>query len=78
MELSNCKGCGAPIRWAVTTKHRSLPLDPDPHPEGNVELQDLEPGIAPVALVHKRGCAPTDRPLYRTHFASCPKAMEFR
>jgi len=27
--VSRCRGCGAPIAWAVTATYRSMPLDRD-------------------------------------------------
>ncbi|GAC1521682.1 MAG: hypothetical protein NVS3B1_06210 [Marmoricola sp.] len=31
-----CKSCGAPLLWAITEKGRQMPLDPEPHPDGNL------------------------------------------
>lgn len=79
MQTTSCDGCGAPILWALSSNGKRMPIDPDPHPDGNVEVEFLG-AEGPVARVLKRGQLPWpgDKPLYRTHFASCPDAMSFR
>jgi len=79
MRTTSCSACGAPIRWATTTKGRRMPIDPEPHPEGNIRLQELDDGIAPIAhVLDALDASMTSEPLYRSHFATCPEADEFR
>jgi hypothetical protein len=60
---STCRSCQAPLLWATTPKNRRIPLDPVPHPEGNVVVLDG------VAVVGGEGDT-----RYRSHFATCPGA----
>ena len=83
-----CARCKAPILWAETERNgKPIPLDPEPVEGGNVTLHKRRVGI-PVAVVLSRkqldglrGQAARFGPplvLYRSHFASCPFADEFR
>ena len=72
-DLAKCRSCGAPIRWAVTERGRNAPLDPEPHPEGNLRVE-VRRGLDRAIVV-----APGTEPvLYRSHFATCPNAREAR
>lgn len=79
---NECRSCGAPIRWAITEKGRRMPLDPDPHPDGNVMVEHAagadHSGVVVFAgrLLHEERDLGT--PLYRSHFASCPDARKHR
>lgn len=74
MQTASCSACGAPIRWATTTKGRRMPIDPDPHPQGNIILEHLGEGVAPIAHVN---AGPIEGG-YRSHFVTCPNADDFR
>lgn len=67
--MSTCRSCGATIEWAITAKGHRIPLDPGDHDNGNI-------------IVDNRGqatyVADRDRPLRRSHFASCPNAGRHR
>lgn len=72
-DLGKCRSCGAPIRWALTERSRNIPVDPDPHPEGNLRVEDRH-GLDAAIIV-----APGTEPgLYRSHFATCPNAATHR
>lgn len=72
-DLAKCRSCGAPIRWAVTERGRNAPLDPEPHPEGNLRVE-VRNGLD-LAIVVAPG---SEWGLYRSHFASCPNATAHR
>ena len=83
-----CARCKAPVVWAETAANgKPIPLDPEPVDDGNIALHKRRVGI-PVATVlgrrqldALRGQAVRFGPplvLYRSHFASCPFADEFR
>ena len=78
MSTSRCKACGNPILWArVTATGKMMPVDPEPRPDGNIELTR---GRTPEATVHGQsplGVDP-DLTLYVSHFVTCPSADEFR
>jgi len=70
-----CRSCGAPILWARTEHDRNIPLDRTPYdgpePGGLFVLRD---GVA--IAVSPEAFAGED--LYRSHFATCPDAKEWR
>lgn len=72
-----CRGCKARIVWAITPKGKSMPLDPEPSPDGNVEVVTDANGRWHVVAVHPEpdlfgGIR------YLSHFVTCPKSKEFR
>jgi hypothetical protein len=78
--VSVCRSCGAPILWAVTEHERRMPLDRDPYtgPEpGGLFALRLDGENAPLAIAATPE-AFADEPLYRSHFATCPDAKEWR
>lgn len=71
--LCQSEKCQAPIRWARTTTGKLMPLDPDPHPDGNIELTDAG------AVVHADGQMMFDTgPRYMPHWATCTDPREFK
>src|SRR5262245_43988340 len=69
--MAFCKGCGQAIDWYKTAAGKNMPIDPDPHPDGNVYI-DVVRNVAVVAAV---GAKPK---MYRPHWATCVKAGQFR
>ena len=67
--MPTCRSCDAEIIWAMTPAGRLIPLDLGLYDNGNIELRD---GIAHVVT------DPGDRPRRRSHFASCPDAVQHR
>jgi hypothetical protein len=59
-----CKGCGAEIVWSVTQLGKRIPLDARPE-RRFLLLSDPGEGVRLVDT-------------YQSHFATCPKAPEFR
>jgi hypothetical protein len=55
-----------------------MPIDPQPHANGNiVPLADTEhPARSPLALV--LASPPADKPAWLSHFATCPNAAAHR
>lgn len=70
-----CSSCKRPIWWARTRNGRSLPLDPEPVPGGNVTI-DAQ-GFAHV-LTKAELAAPPDGPHFVSHFATCEFADRHR
>lgn len=63
--MAFCKGCGALIEWHKTAHGNDIPIDPEPHPEGNLAFN------AAMRLVQYR---PGQKPrMYRAHFVTCTK-----
>lgn len=62
------------MRWVDTATGTRLPIDPDPLPDGNIML--LANGRCKVVPVEERAACVA--PLFKSHFATCPMAEEFR
>jgi hypothetical protein len=72
---SKCRSCEAAILWAVTTKGSLMPVDADPHPDGTLVLIDNH---GELFVRHPSPMFDADKPLHRSHFATCPDAKEHR
>lgn len=69
--MATCSLCWAEIEWFKTERGRPMPVDPAPHPDGNLRL-DYDTGTASVV---KKGSEPG---LHMSHFATCVSAAKFR
>lgn len=75
-ELAKCRSCGAPIRWgAVAKTGANMPLDAEPHAQGNVRI--AADGFTLEVLAQADAIVCRDD-LYRSHFATCPNAARHR
>lgn len=78
--MNRCRRCNAPLLWAETEKGRPIPIDPEPHADGDIHLYPT--GGKHRAVVIRESMRGFFRdegdPLYRSHFATCPYAGEFR
>jgi len=74
--METCKSCGATIKWAVTTKNKRMPIDLEPHPKGNIQLQDQGKWHPPLAVVHSVRAPGIE--YYISHFATCPSAAQHK
>lgn len=71
-----CRSCGAPIRWVrMAESGRANPLDPNPHPSGNIAL-DAEGKAHYLKRGQETFIAPSER--YVSHFSTCPNAKQHR
>lgn len=70
--MSRCRGCDAPIIWATTRLGSRMPLDEEPTRQGNMVLLR---GEARHATEDDRALR---RPIYASHFETCPKSGEWR
>lgn len=74
-EVAICKACGAPIRFLESPKtHKLNPIDVVPAADGNLTI-DEEHGLY-LFILDRTQVAEGER--YVSHFATCPKAAEFR
>lgn len=68
--MAFCKSCNAVIEWHKTAEGRNIPLDPEPHQQGNLTFDSA------MRVVYMR---PGSKPrMYRSHFATCPNAAQHR
>lgn len=63
-----CDACKAKVEWHLTHNGRSMPIDPDPHPEGRFYF-----GAGLKLHVGRTGIRPR---MYRCHWDTCPKGTE--
>lgn len=70
--MAKCKSCEALIIWASTRSGKSMPLDEQPTPKGTMVLVK---GQTWVATDEDRRL---HRPLYMSHWATCPDALQWR
>lgn len=66
---ATCKGCGAPIVWAVTSEGKRIPVDVRPPVYAVTEEPD---GSVRAVRVAREGVK-----FGVSHFATCPKASDF-
>lgn len=74
--MNECKRCHAPIRWIkMGETKKNIPLDPEPTEDhsGNIILDAAGYGY----MVNPREVV-EEVPTYKSHFATCPFAKEFR
>jgi hypothetical protein len=76
MAEAHCRACFGPIRWAKTLRGASIPLDADPHEDGNVALTPAGALMLTPEMVESGKAAGTRR--YRPHFVTCPFADRFK
>lgn len=78
--MAACRSCAAEILWAKTVAGKSMPLDAEPHPDGNITLGHIggEECAIVVTGAERAAVQIEGRPLYRSHFATCPNADEHR
>lgn len=75
--VDNCRSCQGLIIWATTVGGRATPIDAVPADGGNIELNRSGPG--PMATATIITAPPLfAKPLRKSHFASCPDAVEWR
>lgn len=75
--VRRCRTCRAEVVWCHTAGGKSMPIDAQPVPDGNVLVDDGARGL--VATVVPAGQVTfDDRPLYVSHFATCPDADTHR
>lgn len=72
-EVKNCN-CGASMFMAPTKAGKKVPLCERPDPLGTIYLNDEHEAV----YVSGENPAPPGASLYRTHFADCPFAEQFR
>lgn len=81
LEMAECRSCHREIEWTIVAKSgKKMPIDPNPRPNGNVEILpnvDGETGMRMVEVVAKAAIS-AEHPRYVSHFTTCPKAAEHR
>ena len=79
MSTAACDSCGAAILWTLTRTGKSMPVDEEPHPDGNVVLRrDGGKGPLIAHVLSKGDHVDVMTKLHRSHFATCPHAARHR
>jgi hypothetical protein len=75
--LGTCRSCGAAIRWVDTSKGKKMPVNAEPIPIDQIEPDDLV--VDSIGRVTKGKLANRlSDPFFRSHFATCPDANQWR
>lgn len=75
--MSRCKKCPAQIEWVLTEAGKPMPINAEPDPKGNLVVVGVEhDGTRQVKVADL--FTPADAVRYMPHWATCPKAEEFR
>jgi hypothetical protein len=72
---ATCKHCDRPVIWAVSSRGRNIPLDPNPRATGIYVLEATgtdERGRVVFRTRLASGADPLDK-RYACHFDTCPK-----
>ena len=79
---TTCRGCGKPIAFIKTANGKSIPVDPDPvwfEPMDEKEkFVTAEGEVQQGRTIETASTAGKMAIGYRTHFATCPAAEDFR
>lgn len=62
--MSFCNDCGGNIAWHKTAAGADMPIDPEPHPEGDYAFVKVRLTRSPRGSHAK---------MYRSHIDTCPK-----
>lgn len=73
MALSQCRSCGAAIRWIKMASGKAMPVDAEPAPGGNIQV--LPNGTGEVV---SKDVAARSTNLHFSHFVTCPSAAAHR
>lgn len=74
----NCRSCGAPVLWVRTERGKLMPLDVFPSDAGNVSIDTPDQRATVLTGLFLENARRGHATLYKSHFASCPKADEHR
>ena len=77
---SNCRSCGAQVRWCITDVNRKrMPVDPEPVADGNVWIMRMEQGTPIIGVALQGSGVPASEALrYVSHFVTCPDSASWR
>ena len=77
--MPTCRKCNAEIFWALTKNDVLMPIDVEPDPDGNIEIETNElDGSNRAMVVDPKQANLFGKPRYVSHFVTCPHAKEFR
>ncbi len=82
-QVKRCRGCSELIFFALSKDGRRMPVDVKSAPNGNLSVAPIQKGeqlphAEVVRPAQAAGMRAAGVPTYMPHWASCPKADEFR
>ena len=76
--MSVCKSCGITITWVTTSNTKSMPIDAAPSADGRFVKTRVEGEKKFVRRLRESELEANTRPLYMSHFQTCPTADKHR
>lgn len=77
-KVSRCRSCHARIFWAVTMAGKTMPVDADPPPEGNVVIEAWDDDTRAPIVRARDLMFDGHKTRYRSHSATCPDSDQHR
>lgn len=79
--MAKCRSCQAKVTWCITDNGKTMPVDPNPDPKGNlIRTGNVVDGKLEVHAISSRdvGEELKSSTRYMSHFATCPQAASHR
>lgn len=80
-EITTCGGCQAQVRWVTFRDGDRTMINKDPDPDGNIQFtgnKNFPNEVMVVAKKRETSLFSDAEVFYKSHFATCPKANEYR
>lgn len=76
----NCRSCGAEIVWVLMDTGKTMPIDADPNPLGNVAVRRVgrDNELHGRVVTGTKPLDPTSERMGMSHFVICPAADKHR
>ena len=76
---ATCRSCSAPVKWVRTVAgDKLMPVDPDPVPDGNLEVFQTPGGAWKARVVAAGQAGLLDDARYVSHFVTCPDSKAWK
>ena len=72
--VSECRECGAPMRWVTTEKGKNMPVDDEPNSAGKFVIDDPEADPPKVRYI---GNSEYTGERFTSHFETCSNPRRF-
>jgi len=76
--MLKCRGCGEHMEFITSVKGHRIPVDPEPVQFDVGSVLDATYVSRSGVVFGKGSIVQNGDPLYISHFATCPKASDFR
>lgn len=82
-QIKRCRGCSELIFFALSKEGRSMPVNSQSRPDGNLSVAPIQAGdqlprAEVVRPAQAAGMRDAGIPTYLAHWATCPEADTFR